>query len=108
MPVKRRKWSREFKAEAVQLLESDPRPGSVLARELGIERGMLYRWRKELLVGTSKKASKRQSDDAGQEESPSEPRPEQVIKALRKRVKELELEKEILKKATAFFAKESE
>ena len=38
----------EFQREAVQLLESGSRPGSAIARELGIARNQLYKWQTEL------------------------------------------------------------
>ncbi|MCE3224846.1 MAG: hypothetical protein K0S58_3026 [Nitrospira sp.] len=44
----RKQFTPEFKREAVQLLESGSRPGSELARELGIARNQLYKWQTEL------------------------------------------------------------
>jgi hypothetical protein len=44
----RKPFSPEFKREAVQLLESGSRSGSVIARELGIARNQLYKWQTEL------------------------------------------------------------
>ena len=41
-------YTPEFKREAVQLLESGSRPGSEIAREMGIARNQLYKWRTEL------------------------------------------------------------
>jgi len=40
----RKQFTPEFKREAVQLLESGSRPGSEIARELGIARNQLYKW----------------------------------------------------------------
>jgi transposase len=44
----RKQFSPECKREAVQLLETGSRPGSELARELGIARNQLYKWQTEL------------------------------------------------------------
>ena len=44
----RQRFSREFKLEAVRLLELGQKPGTQLALELGIKRNQLYKWQKEL------------------------------------------------------------
>ena len=44
----RKQFPPEFKRKAVQLLESGSRPGSEIARELGIARNQLYKWQTEL------------------------------------------------------------
>jgi transposase len=105
--IRRRRMSEEFKEEAVRLLETDPRPSAALARELGVERAMLYRWRRELRMGKKKK--KKSADVV--DEPKTEKTTEELLaenKELRQRIERLEMEKAILKKATAFFAKESE
>jgi transposase/putative transposase len=43
----RKKFTPEFKREAVQLLERGSRPASELARELGVRRNQLYKWQRE-------------------------------------------------------------
>jgi transposase len=98
MPKQRKKYTREFKQEAVRLLESDDRNSREIARELGVEQAMLYRWRrnlglKPLPIG-----------DVSEALSPNE---REELRRLRKEVGQLRMDKEILKKATAFFAKES-
>lgn len=45
---KRQRFSREFKLEALRLLELGQKPGAQLALELGIRRNQLYKWQKEL------------------------------------------------------------
>ncbi len=45
---KRRKYSREEKVEIIRLMESDRRPQSELAAELGIHENTLYKWRRAL------------------------------------------------------------
>lgn len=43
--VQRQRFSKEFKLEAVRLLELGGKPASRLALELGIRRNLLYKWR---------------------------------------------------------------
>jgi len=90
-----RRFTPEYKAEAVRLLRESGRPYKEVAEDLGISAGSLYRWNQEL------RGSPRETVDI-------ELSPEEEVKRLRKRVRELEMEREILKKAAAFFAKESE
>ncbi len=67
------------------------------ARSLGIHNGVLRRWKKQLGSDQS---------DAFPGNGKMTPEKQELIK-LRQEVKQLKMEKEILKKATAFFAKES-
>ncbi|MES9843894.1 MAG: transposase [Candidatus Sedimenticola sp. 6PFRAG5] len=46
--TKRKTFTKEFKLEAVRLLESGEQDGVALARELGVRRNQLYKWQKEL------------------------------------------------------------
>lgn len=43
----RRRFTPEFKRQAVQLLNASQRPAAEIARELGIPRNRLYKWQKE-------------------------------------------------------------
>ena len=86
-------YSKEFKREAVQLLRTSGRPVPQLAKELGVSQGSLRNW-----------ASQHDVDD-GKSELSSQEREE--LRRLRREVKILAEEREILKKAAAFFAKES-
>ena len=45
---KRQSFSREFKLEALRLLELGEKPAADLARELGVPRNRLYKWRDEV------------------------------------------------------------
>ena len=45
---KRPSYTKEFKLEAVRLLERGDKPAAELARELGIKRNQLYKWQKQL------------------------------------------------------------
>jgi transposase len=45
---KRQSFTREFKLEAVRLLEASGRSAAEVARELGIRRNQLYKWQEQL------------------------------------------------------------
>ena len=45
---KRNQFTREFKLEAVRLLEEGDKPPADLARELGIRRNQLYKWKEAI------------------------------------------------------------
>ena len=99
MPTsKRKKYTREFKQEAVRLLNSDPRPGHDIARELGVQQAMLYKWQRKLGGGPKVVANLDEALSPGEREE---------LRRLRKENEQLRMEREILKKATAFFARES-
>ncbi len=48
MAETRRVYTREFKEDAVRLLESGTRTGREIAEDLGIGQGAIYRWRRQL------------------------------------------------------------
>ncbi len=48
MTTKRKTFTKEFKQEAVNLLEQGNRPPAVIARELGINRNQLYKWQEQI------------------------------------------------------------
>lgn len=94
---KRRRYTGEFKREAVELIANQGYSIAEAARNLGIPRGMLARWRKEQL-------EKQQSAFPGSGHKSFEA---EELGRLREENRRLKLEREILKKAAAFFAKES-
>jgi transposase len=87
-------YSKEFRREAVQLLRTTSRTVSQLAKELGVSQGSLRNW-----------ASQRDVDEGKIEGLNSDERDE--LRRLRRENKVLAEEREILKKAAAFFASES-
>jgi len=90
-----RPYPEEFKREAVELLRSSGRPLAQVARELGVSTESLRLWRKQAEI------------DAGERDGlSSDERAE--LRELRREVRVLRQERELLKKAAAFFAKESE
>jgi len=93
----RRTFTREFKLEAVRLSMEDDRSGAEVARELGIHRNLLYKWRKELLEDEEESFPGRGNLKASEAE----------LQRLRREVARLREDQEILKKALVFFSKES-
>ena len=90
-------YTKEFKLEAIRLMEDSGRPASVIAMELGIRRNQLYKW-KEQMNKTGDVASAKKGRP--KKESQSE------LTKLRQENQRLKEENEILKKAAVFFAKE--
>jgi len=87
-----KQYSKEFKEEAVALVREQGYTVPEAAKSLGVASNILYRWKDKI---ESQLEGKILSDDERGE-----------LKQLRKEVKTLRMEKEILKKASAFFAKE--
>lgn len=95
---KREQFSKEFKLEAVRLLELGLKPATQLALELGIARNQLYKWQAQLgkvgkeqaFHGPGRKAEDERSENA----------------RLRAELKRVTEERDILKKAAAYFARE--
>lgn len=85
-------YSKDFKEEAVNLVLEQGYSVPEAAKSLGIATNMLYRWKQQI-------EDQRQGIALGEDERDE-------LKRLRKEVKQLRMEKEILKKASAFFAKE--
>ena len=90
-------FTREFKIEAVRMMETSDQPSSEIARELGIRRNQLYKWRDQL-------AQKGDHAFAGQDRPTKEKQSE--LTNLKKENVRLKEEIEILKKAAAYFARE--
>ena len=95
--TKRKVFSREFKLEAIRLLDAGKKKATDLARELGVTPSRLYKWRDQL-QRNSKDAFPGNGRRAGQADE---------IAKLQREVERLREENEILKKAARYFAKES-
>jgi len=91
------KYPPEFRAEAVELVRSSGRPRAEVARSLGISDNTLRNW-----VQADREARARAEDPDGLSETE---RAELV--RLRRENAELRLDREILRKAAAFFARET-
>src|ERR1700736_1052639 len=95
--MRRRKFSREFKVEAVKLVKERGVSAAQAARDLDVHENVLRKWVKE--VG---------SDPAQAFPGQGQMKPEQQeIERLRREINKLRAERDILKKAAAFFAKEA-
>ena len=94
--MQRRKSSREFKLEAVKLIEERGVSVAPAARDIAVAEGVLRRWLRE--------------GDAGPHQAlpghgQVEPEQQELMQ-LRREVAKLKAERDILKKAAAYFAKE--
>ena len=95
----KKKYTDEFKIEAVKLAREAKRDGKsskVVARELGVHPNTLADW---MLTDDLKHAGTGKNTEGLS--------PEQENEQLRKEIRLLKMEREILKKAAAFFAKET-
>jgi transposase len=96
--TKRKTFTREFKLEALRLLDSGEKTPADLARELGIPRNRLYKWREQLLAKGGEGAFPGQGRRRGEEAE---------LAAMKREIARLKEENEILKKAATYFAKQS-
>ena len=93
----RKKYPKEFKLDAISLVLDQEYTRAEAARSLEINPNLIARWIKEY-----------QADDTGQAfRGNGKLTPEQAeIRRLKEENKRLKMEKDVLKKATVFFAKE--
>jgi transposase len=89
----RRRFDKQFKIDAVRLLESSDKTATALAAELGIPGNALSRWRREL-----------NEDNVVAFTGHGNPRDEELSR-LRKENADLKMERDILKKAMAIFSR---
>ena len=95
--MQRRKFSREFKVEAVRLIKERGVSVAQAARDLDVHENVLRKWVRELSY-----------DPAEAFRGPGQMKAEQVeIERLRKEVTRLKVERDILKKAAAYFARDA-
>ena len=90
MSKERRKYDEDFKKRAVRLSYSSERTITNVAESLGISTNMLHRWRRKYTPEGDKTRAAEQQDE---------------LNKLRSKIAELEEENFILKKASAFFAR---
>ncbi len=91
---RRRQFSPEFKDEALRMVKQSDDSLAKMARDLGLSRATLRNW--------VAKAAEPVSKDALTETERAE------LARLRRENRQLQMERDILKKATAFFARQSE
>ena len=93
----RRAFSAEFKREAVKLLQRPGVPVAQVAQEMEINQGVLRRWVQQFDSGAWEKAPGKELKAAQTQE----------LEKLRRELHRVKMERDILKKALGFFAKES-
>ena len=87
-------YPREFKLEAVRLLRQGDKPAARLAMELGVKRTLLYRWREAQAT----------AGDTAFSGKPGR-KPSAEVARLKRELAAVQEERDILKKAAAYFAK---
>ena len=90
-----RRYPPEFKAEAVELYRRSGKSIETVAAELGIGSETLRKWHKRRLIEDGEEEGLKQSE-------------REELRELRRKVLRLEQERDLLKRAAAFFAKETE
>jgi transposase len=94
--VRRRKFDKEFKLEAVRLVVEEGRPVAEVSRGLGIHENLLHVW---------KRRYKEDMSDPFPGKGKLRPADEE-LRQLKKELKDVKQERDILKKALAIFSKE--
>jgi transposase len=93
MKVRRKRYSKEFKQEALRRLQQGDKSVTELSMELGLRRNLLYLWQEEAQKESPASAGKPEDKDAR-------------IAQLEKELEAAKLERDILKKAAAYFARD--
>ena len=96
MGNKRRSFTREYKAEVVGLVEASEKSIGAVARDLGLSESAVRKWVVQREVDAGRGTGLVLSTAEREE-----------LTRLRREVRQLRMEREVLKKATAFFARES-
>lgn len=94
--MKRKTYSKEFKISAVKMIIEEKLPVAQVSRDLGVNENSLHNWKNHFLENLE------DSFPGKGKQSPEQ----EKIRQLEKENRQLKMERDILKKATAFFAKE--
>jgi transposase len=95
MTKQQKKYSKEFKLETIELARTSDKKDSQLERELGLSRGCLYNWRKEV-------------ERDGLQAFPGKGRlkpADEYVRGLERELAIVQQERDILKKALAIFTR---
>ena len=93
---KRRTFTAEFKSDAVRLAHQGHKSKAAVARDLGVPESALYQWAQQAAIESGRGPAGALTKAEREE-----------LTLLRRDNKQLRMEREILKKATAFFAREN-
>jgi len=96
-PKTRRQYTEHFKHEAVRLVRESAQPVEQVARDVGIPENLLYRWR----------AQHRQAESQGTTRAVQRIEAEDLLQ-LKRALTRVTQERDFLKRAAAFFARESQ
>ena len=100
----RQRYSKEFKLAAVKLLQAGQKPGTQIALELGIRRNLLYKWAETLKLHGGNIETAFQGPGRNKVGKHHDPLKAEITKLKRELARVTE-ERDILKKAEAYFAK---
>lgn len=92
----KQEYSKEFKQSAVKMVVSSEKSTAQIARELGVKTTTLYAW------------VKREKDNEETNEEVTKAELFDELKRLKRELADVKEQRDILKKATAYFAKESQ
>lgn len=95
MSKTRKRYTEEFKREAIELWQSSEKSAAEIEKDLGITNGMLYHWKKEF-----RKKAEAEADGSAAELA--------ELKRLRKELAIVKQERDILKKAISIFSQTKE
>jgi len=98
MATKRRKYTADFKREAVQLWQTSGKTAVEIERELGISAGLLGRWKRKL----------RREGGAAFDQNTTLSAEQKRIRQLERELRIAKMERDILKKAVAIFTPPNE
>ncbi len=101
---KRQRYSKEFKLAAVKLLQSGTKPGTLIAMELGVQRNLLYKWAETLKHHGGNTETVFQGPGRNKLGKHHDPLKAEITRLKRELARVTE-ERDILKKAEAYFAK---
>lgn len=100
------RYPAEFRADAVALVRSSDRPVSHIAAELGVNGETLRQWVKKADAAEAAGQAVGQESPVGTATA-AEPAKDAEISRLRRQVRELEMERDILRRAAKYFARET-
>lgn len=95
MAIRRQRFDKQFKLDALRLIQDSDRPLAEIARELGVHPNVLYRWRNQLLADP---------EQAFPGKGKLKPEDEE-LRRLRRELDIVKEERDILKKALAVFSR---